>query len=270
MNKKYLKKVVQLPVLDRLFQSYLTLRNWKSRRHMKDKKTMEMVYKYEDLNKDYYEAIKRANNRKLEHQIGRLTNFKQIVKSCANLEGHFIEFGSWRGFSLLWIAYFIERNAIFNKKLIGIDSFDGIPYAEGQFFKKQYQDTSLRLCKNNVLNNSALYRETRENILIAKYWCKEKDAIMKYLRDNHIDKLCFIHLDLDVSRSTVEIFDILLAGDFIADRAYILFDDWGCECDIPAVVNNIFEQMRIHWRITEHSSTNLTKNFLVERILTKN
>lgn len=265
LNKRNIKKLIELPVFDRLFQYYLSFQNYRKRSHMKDERTMDMIYKVEDLSESYYKEIGKMGDRKLEHQIGRLTNFKNIIKDCVDLSGDLIEFGTWRGFSLLWIAYFMERNAILNKRLIGIDSFDGIPYTEGQFYKKQYQDTSLKRCRNNVINNNALYRETRKNILIDRFFCKEKKAVTNYLRSNGISKFCFIHLDLDVSLSTKEVFDILLEGNFIADRAYILFDDWGTETRIPEVVNSIFDGIKNDWIIQEHSSTNLTKNFSLER-----
>lgn len=264
-DRTTIKKAVEKPVIGHLFQWYLSFLNWQKRRSMQDKATMDMIYKPEDLNPEYYAKVKASGDRKFEHQIGRLTNFKQIVAECSTMNGDFFEFGSWRGFSLLWIAYFMERNALFNRKLIGMDSFAGIPYAEGQFFRYQYQDTSLARTQNNVLNNKALYRETRRNILIAKFYCREKEAITRYLREHNIRKLCFIHLDLDVSLSTKETMDMLLEGDFIADKAFLLFDDWGTETKIPEVMNTIFGDMRSAWDIREHSSTMITKNFLLER-----
>lgn len=264
-SKERIKQLVQLPGFDRLFQYFLSLQNWRARRGMRDESTMDMVFKVEDLNKEYYKQIQKFGDRKLEHQIGRLTNFKEIIRDCAGLEGHFFEFGSWRGFSLLWIAYFMERNALFDRKLIGMDSFAGIPYAEGQFFKRQYQDTSLKKTRNNVLNNRLLYRQTRNNIFIEKFFCKEKRAVTNYLRQHGVNKLCFIHLDLDVSQSTKETFDILLDDNFIAEKAYILFDDWGTETKIPEVVGAIFDDMKKDWNISEHSSTNITKNFYLVR-----
>jgi hypothetical protein len=265
LSKEQLKKIVQWPIINRIYHRYIYFQNWRNRKFTYAEQPMDMLYKLEDLTPEYYEKMKDIGGRKLEHQIGRLTNFKQIVKACTDMEGDFIEFGCWRGFSLLWLGYFMERNALFNRKLIGIDGFVGIPYAEGSFHKGLFKDTSLKSCRNNVLNNKLLYIETRQNILIAQYLYKEKDSIIRYLRKNNIDKLCFIHIDCDVSKSAIEIFEILNEGNFIADKAYIVFDDWGCDCNLPETAHKIFQKMKADWTIKEHASTKVTKTFFFQK-----
>lgn len=247
------KIVTSLPFVYRLYLYFVN----------RDKnKNFSLKYKIEDLNKDYYDKIKNINERELEHQIGRLTNFKAIVKECLELKGDFIEFGSWRGFSLLWIAYLMERNAIFHRKLIGLDGFVGLPYADKVFRKNDFCDTSLKTCWKNIYGSDLLYPETKKNILIAQYLYKEKNAILKYLSENSLNKFCFIHIDCDVSQSFVEIWNILLDGDLIADTAFVLFDDYGCDSDLKRTVDHYFKKIEDRWSIKEHSATNLTKNFI--------
>lgn len=226
---------------------------------------MELVYKVEDLNDDYYGNIKDIGNNELEHQIGRLKNFKKIVSECARLEGDFIEFGSWKGFSLLWIAYFMERNAIFNKKLFGIDGFIGLPYADGVFRKGLFADTSLNVCRKNVLQNNSLYQETRKNIFIEKFLYKDGRKIEKYLKMSGSKKFCFIHIDCDVSRSAEEIFSILIDKDLIAEKAFVLFDDYGWETGIRDAIHKFMEKMGQNFYIGVHSETRFTKNYFLRK-----
>lgn len=228
-------------------------------------KKMKLIYKTEDLNREYYEKIKGAGYQELEHQIGRLTNFKEIIKECAALDGHFVEFGCWKGFSILWTAYFMERNAVYDKKLIGIDGFVGLPYGDGLFRKGRFSDTSLAKCKKNIFESDEVYPFTKKNIGIVRFLYAEKEAILNYLKKRDIRKFSFIHIDCDVSRSAVEIFSILIDGDLIADKAYILFDDYGIEQNLRDEIAKFINRLIPKWEIVPHSETRFTKNFYFKK-----
>jgi len=135
-----------------LFKPFL--RNINSLRH----ELLDLVYKPEDLNFEYYNKIKDLGDVELEHQIGRLTNFKKLLGEIFlnDTKGDIIEFGTWKGFSLLWIAYLCERIGIFDKKIIGIDGFIGLPDAEGPFQKGAFKNTSLKECWRNIFYNKYL------------------------------------------------------------------------------------------------------------------
>lgn len=258
--KKLLTKIIQLPIVYNLYRYKENLKKQK-----RNRSTMDLLYKIEDLNIDYYNAIKNSGEIELEHQIGRLTNFKGIIKACKSIDGDFIEFGTWKGFSLLWIAYFLERYAVFNRKLVGLDGFIGLPYADGVFKKEAFNDATLKMCRNNILNNKNLYNETKKNILIAKYLYKEKEEIIKYLETNNLKKFCFIHIDCDVSQSAEEIFKVLLEGNFIADKSFILFDDYGWTTNLAKSVDSFLKKTSKTWIVHEHSCTKYTKNFFLEK-----
>jgi hypothetical protein len=263
MIKKLLASIVKSNRV--LYRVYL----WLSFDRKHDKK-ISFIYNPLDLNTEYYDRIKNIDDSELEHQIGRLTNFKNIIKKCQNLEGDFIEFGVWQGFSTFWIAYFLERNAIFTKKIVGLDSFSGLPYADGIFDKFAFSNTSLKLCKKNLLDSKLLYPLIKKNILIGKFLYSQKKSIISFFKKNKISKFCFIHIDCDVSESVKEIFEILSSGNLIADECYILFDDYGCETKLKITTDDIFEKMKSEWDISVDSSTKLTKNFLLKRNMQKN
>ncbi|MFZ3069230.1 MAG: TylF/MycF/NovP-related O-methyltransferase [Microgenomates group bacterium] len=260
MIKKIIKNILGEKLSNKL---YLMANGIKKYNLLDSLKPMSLIYNINDLNKKYYDKIKNTGNREFEHQIGRLINFKKIISKCSGLKGEFIEFGSWRGFSLLWIAYFMERFAIINKKLIGIDGFIGLPYEDKLFFKGQFNNTSLRLCKKNVLNSNILYPETIKQIHIKKYLYRQKQEILKYLMTINVKGFCFIHIDCDVSQSAIEIFDILIDGDLIADKAYILFDDYGCDSGLRRVVDKFLKKISDDWIIKVDSNTKFTKNYLL-------
>jgi hypothetical protein len=161
----------------------------------------------------------------------------------------------------------MERNAIFEKKLVGLDGFIGLPYAEGIFYKFAFSNTSLKLCRKNLLENNSLYDLTRKNILIEKFLFKQKESILEFLKRNHISIFCFIHIDCDVSESAKEIVVILLEGKLIGDECYVLFDDYGCQTKLKDTVDDIFNKMGESWNIKVHSYNNLTKNFILKKII---
>jgi hypothetical protein len=227
-------------------------------------KKMTLKYNPDDLNLEYYNKIKNSKFHELEHQIGRLTNFKNIIKLCASLEGDIVEFGCYRGFSILWIAYLSERIASF-KKIIGLDGFIGLPYGDDKFRKGRFSDTTAKKCLNNIIKSDELYEETKRNIYIGKFLYEEKGSILKYFKKLKIDKFCFIHIDCDVSQSAREIFDILIEGNLIADECYILYDDYGIENKLRDVINGFNKKMEINWNIEEHSKTKFTKNFFLQK-----
>lgn len=252
--KKVFEKVIENPYVYKLY----TFR-------LKGPQKMRLFYKPEDLNKEYYDKIKDLGYRELEHQIGRLKNFKEIIRNCVGLEGDFVEFGCWRGFSLLWAAYFMERSAIFDKKIIGLDGFIGLPYTDGGFRRGKFANTSRKECRNNLIKSEELYDEIKKQVFVGKFLYEEKEAILRYFQRLRVKKLCFIHIDCDISQSAKQIFDILVEGDLIADKAYILFDDYGIEPTLRGEVDKFFESLRSKWNIETHSETHLTKNFRLTR-----
>lgn len=224
-----------------------------------------LIYKEQDLNVFYYKKVKELGNTELEHQIGRLINFRRTISNIDMMTGDMVEFGSWRGFSLLWIAYLLERQGIFNKKLLGIDGFTGLPYTDGIFSKYDFSDTSLKICRENIYKSDLIYPITKKNTFILKSFFKEQTNIIDFIKKEKFKKFCFIHIDCDVSQSVVEIFDLLLKYNLIADSAYILFDDYYCQSKFQKTVEKIFSEMREKWIIKKHSNTDLTQNFFIKK-----
>ncbi|HLC49523.1 MAG TPA: TylF/MycF/NovP-related O-methyltransferase [Candidatus Andersenbacteria bacterium] len=234
-------------------------------KHKNRNPQLEMTYKPEDLNPAYYEKAKLSQDRELEHQIGRLINFKNILNECESIEGDIVEFGTYRGFSLLWIAYLLERKGIFSKQIIGFDSFEGLPYDDGSFRKHAFSNTSYKQCQDNIMGSKQLYPATKKTISIGKYRFNNIEGVHAYLTKRAIKQFCFIHIDCDVSQSFLEAMDLMKKLDLIAPTAYILFDDYGCTSNLAQTVEQAFSEMREQWDITTHSSTRFTKNFKLTR-----
>lgn len=227
-----------------------------------------LAYKPEHLNNEYYKKIKNLGDAELEHQIGRLTNFKAILGEISNnnVEGDILEFGSWRGFSLLWFGYLCEHIGMFSKKIIGIDGFVGLLEDDGVFKKGMFDNTSLKLCKRNIQQNKNIYPATQKNIFIEQFLFSQKNEILERLSKISGKKFAFVHIDSDVSGSASEIFDILNEGDLLGDECYLLFDDYGCASAMSIEIDKALSLLKTKWDITTHSSTILTKNFKLTKI----
>ncbi len=254
------ESLLKIPLIYKLYLrkiSYEKRQNHSSR--------LDMIYKPEDLTSAYYEKTKLSADRELEHQIGRLINFRDILKDCENIPGDLAEFGTYRGFSLLWIAYLLERQGVFSKRIVGLDSFEGLPYDDGSFRKYAFSNTSYRQCEDNVMGSKQVYPVTKKNIHIGKYRFNDIDGIRSYLGKREIRQFCFIHIDCDVSQSFLEAMDLMAKLNLIAPTAYILFDDYGCKSNLAHTVEQAFSQMRSEWDISTHSSTRFTKNFKLTR-----
>lgn len=228
-------------------------------------KPLKLIYDPEDFSRRYYKKIKKTGGIELEHQIGRLTNFKEIMNKCSYLSGNLIEFGTWKGFSLLWIAFFMQKNGLFEKNLVGLDGFVGLPATEGPFRKYAFSDATLARTRKNLYRSEEIYDEIKKKIFVEKFLFKQKKEIQAYLRSIKTTKFCFIHIDVDISPSLFDVMDILIKGNFIANKAYLLFDDYNCNEIYRKNVDKVISSMKKEWKIKAVSKTNLTKNFYLQK-----
>jgi hypothetical protein len=224
-------------------------------------KRILLEYREQDLNDEYYNKIKSSDYSDFEHQIGRLTNWKKIIKNLSAIPGDIVEFGTWRGYSLLWICYLLERAAIFDRDIIGLDGFVGLPNAEGIFTKGGFADATLSGTRKNLLESKELYPLTKTRIKIEKVLFSDSERLNAILGDR---KFCFIHIDCDVSSSAKNVFKAIEAR--MAPTCYVLFDDYGCDSDLSKTIDEWLGKMTEKGlKIKEHSGTKLTRNFLIER-----
>ena len=179
------------------------------------------------------------------------------------MPGDFIEFGAYRGFSLLWIAYLAERAGIFDKKIIGLDGFTGLPYADGVWRKYAFSDASLNTCRRNVFGSRQLYKISKRNIIIERALFRDQAGILKILAKHQVKQLSFIHVDCDVSQSFLEIAELLFNARLIAPRAYLLLDDYSHDSDLRYHVKRVLKTWREFYDITDDSATKFTRNYLL-------
>uniref|UniRef100_A0A6M3XHS6 Putative methyltransferase n=1 Tax=viral metagenome TaxID=1070528 RepID=A0A6M3XHS6_9ZZZZ len=158
--------------------------------------------------------------RELEHQIGRLYFMYKIIQRIVKLgiPGDFIEFGVYKGFSLIWLAYLKNLCGLYNRKVIGVDSFKGFPEETDYWKFGIFEDTSYDMV-NEIIKKSIDYKD----IVIIESWfnnSKLPDIFQKETRS-----LSLIHIDCDLKKSVNEVF--YLIEPFLKGTQFLLFDDWG-------------------------------------------
>jgi len=233
-------------------------------RNLNDMRYTRMTLEYDpaDLTPEYYERIKHITE--LEHQIGRLQNFRAIIQDIAgkDIKGDFIEFGTWRGFSLLWTAYFCQRAALFDRAIIGVDGFVGLPNSDGDFRLGQFSDVTRKICEHNLRAATELYGQIKARIAIHEALFDDARKMRPILAGK---KFAFVHIDCDIGSAAFTLFRRIQETDCLADTCYLLFDDYGCESSLRSVVDKELRALEPHWSITPHSSTKLTKNVRLNR-----
>ncbi len=197
-----------------------------------------------------------------EHQIGRLINIERIIKIIKenNITGDFIEFGVFKGLSLIWLARFREQYGLTDKKIIGIDSFKGLPISSGGWGKGQFNNTSIEILDRNLKNY--LTHNEQMNIEIIKGWFADSSVTQNLKKVT--DKLSLVHLDCDLGVSAEDAFNVLepffKKGGGIK---YLLMDDWGCNPnEIPVAFEN-WKKKHPYISTSLFSETRLTRYYKV-------
>lgn len=212
----------------------------------------------------YYGIIKLLGFREGEHQLGRLKNMDDIFKNIKKngYTGDIVEFGSYRGFSLYWLARFRKKYGL-NNKIIGIDSFEGLPETSSVWKKGMFDDTDYDTAFNNIKKYLDVHNLEENNIFIIKGLFGDPN-VRERLRDLS-DKILLAHIDCDLGSSctcALEIVDKMHKND----PFYLLFDDWGNHPDeIPKSFSAFMNARHEQVEGTLISSTNLTRYFLISK-----
>ena len=98
---------------------------------------------------DTYEKYKFC--REAEHQIGRFLNMQKVLNEIEinNIRGDIVEFGTWQGQGLMLFDIALSKKT--QRKLIGIDSFEGLPETSTIWKKGDFSNTSFIWLKKRTL-----------------------------------------------------------------------------------------------------------------------
>lgn len=141
-------------------------------------------------------------------------------KVGADAIGDYLEFGVFRGASLMLMHQELLRENLSKVRLFGFDSFEGLPYDEEEIWRtgafcSNYDDTVKSLNKQNVNWDrttlvKGFYSDTLTDTLVSKHNLKKASLIM---------------IDCDMYLSAKQA--LSFCAPLILDRAVIFFDEWG-------------------------------------------
>ena len=151
------------------------------------------------------------------HQIKNIWNNIFLDK----LDGDYIEFGIFKGKSLYHSLK--TYNKIYNENLknfYGLDSFEGFPVENHNFYKKENFESSF----SDVQKTFRKYKNVHIKKGFFSYSLKSKNLA-------EIDKICFAFVDCDIFESSLPVFEYLktrmVSGGFIMVDDFLSVDDNG-------------------------------------------
>ena len=149
-----------------------------------------------------------------------------------NISGDYLEFGVWKGRSLIrafniWKRLFNKNGQLKDTRFYVFDSFEGLPeikttedLSTGEFARGQYLCT-----EENFKANIKAGGVDLERVGIVKGWY---DQVLNNETKNKlpIKSAAVVFIDCDLYESTVPVLNFIT--DYIVDGTILIFDDWFC------------------------------------------
>jgi hypothetical protein len=145
--------------------------------------------------------------------------------------GDYLEFGVSRGTTLAYVYHTLREEGLDHVRLIGFDSFEGLPpeaQAEGDKPQGRWSPgdfyTTLPAAKRYLQKQ----RVDMSRVELVKGWFR--DTLTPETRAHlGIAKASIILIDCDIYSASKAA--LAFCQSLIADRAILIFDDWGCMAD---------------------------------------
>lgn len=156
-----------------------------------------------------------------------ITGYRNAIQTLGDPGrlGDYLEFGVSRGTSLACMFHALKRENVSHVRLIGFDSFEGLPpeastegWRPGDYRSTEHA-TRRYLSKKGV---------DLARVRLVKGWFK--DTLTPEARDRlNISKASLIMIDCDIYSASREA--LWFCEPLIRDQAAIFFDDWGWRSD---------------------------------------
>jgi O-methyltransferase len=134
--------------------------------------------------------------------------------------GDYLEFGVYHGSSMVCMNKALERLKIEDVRLIGFDSFEGLPMeANKEGWSAGQYCISVGNTKKYLSENRVDLKRTK----LVKGWFS--DTLTKQTRDKYkIDGSSIIMVDCDIYTSTIQVLDFI--EPLMGNTCVLVFDDW--------------------------------------------
>lgn len=159
-------------------------------------------------------------------RIAKLIAQYEIYKIAKNLPGSMVEFGVYKGCSLVRLATFRDMNEMVGtRKMFAFDAFGDFPVegisekSDREFIKNFYDEGGNGLSQNEV--ETILTFKSINNVQIIKGDVRE--TFLVFLETHKHIRFNLVHLDMDVYEPTKFILDNIY--DLIVPGGVIMIDD---------------------------------------------
>ena len=194
-------------------------------------------------NKSVWEAENIFHQKTDISRIGKLIYQYEIFKLIKNLPGDILEFGVFKGNSLIRFLTFrsiIENN--YSRKIYGFDTFKNFPAQKRKGDRKLKREFTLDAGK-------PIPKQNLDKILVNKKFDNFElvegnvlKTLNKFINKNPNLRISLLHLDMDVFDSTNFVLNKL--KDRIVKNGIILIDDYGTVEGATKVVDNFLKKNR--------------------------
>jgi hypothetical protein len=135
--------------------------------------------------------------------------------------GDYLEFGVSRGTSLAAVYHSLQRGDLPRARLIGFDSFAGMPpESAGQGWDPGAFASPIGITRRYLVGKGV----DLERVTLVKGWFS--DTLNERTRSSlKLDKASLIMVDCDIYSASCEA--LRFSAPHIGDRAIVIFDDWG-------------------------------------------
>ena len=160
------------------------------------------------------------------NRISKLLAHWEIYKKIQHLPGHVVEFGVFKGSSLIRFATYREiLESKYSRKIIGFDAFGKFPnqkeILDAEFIETFEKESGQGISKEDL--ELALENKELKNFELIKGDILE--TLPKYIDKNKHLKIALLHIDVDVYKPTLCILENLYKH--VVKGGIIVLDDYG-------------------------------------------
>jgi hypothetical protein len=179
-------------------------------------------------------------------RLGKIISHYELYKSIKDLPGDILEFGVYKGASLIRFATF--RNILendYSRKIVGFDPFGIFPHTnltselDFNFIKKFESEGGNGLNLSEI--SEVLIRKNFKNIELKEGNCFE--TLPKYLKDYPATRIALLHLDMDVNEPTTFVLEELY--ERIVPNGLIVIDDYNAIAGATNAIDSFIHKNKL-------------------------
>tara|TARA_B110000444_G_C18850234_1_gene604960 strand:+ start:2569 stop:3219 length:651 start_codon:yes stop_codon:yes gene_type:complete len=159
-------------------------------------------------------------------RINKIVVHYELYKKVYKLDGDILEFGVFKGTSIIQWASFREiLGRSHEQKIIGFDTFDKFPetnFEKDKDLRKQFvNEAGLNSTSKASLEKIFNYKEIKNFNLVEGDILK---TLPNFMKENNNLRIALLHIDVDIYEPTKIILDELY--DKVVDGGIIILDDY--------------------------------------------